>query len=140
MIKLTITDCPSRQESDAILSALQKYTRQTVRIIDNHDFGALLTDPQTGCVVGGLLGQSRWGGFHIDMIVLPDELRGRGIGSELLATTEREARQRGCHHIWLDTYAFQAKIFYERHGFEVFGQLDGPAPFYPRYFMRKLLT
>ena len=31
-----------------------------------------------------------------------------------------------------DTYAFQARTFYERLGFEVFGQIDGPAPMFPR--------
>lgn len=37
----------------------------------------------------------------------------------------------------LDTQAFQAKPFYERHMFAVFGQIDGPVPYYPRFFMQK---
>jgi hypothetical protein len=41
--------------------------------------------------------------------------------------------------MWLDTYAFQARQFYERLGFEVFGQLDGLKPFFPRYFLKKTL-
>jgi ribosomal protein S18 acetylase RimI-like enzyme len=41
--------------------------------------------------------------------------------------------------MWLDTFAFQARAFYERLGFEVFGRLDGLAPYYPRYFMQKTL-
>lgn len=53
---------------------------------------------------------------------------------------EEEARVRGCRQMWLDTYAFQARPFYERLGFEVFGQIDGPAPIFPRYFMQKLLN
>jgi predicted N-acetyltransferase YhbS len=42
--------------------------------------------------------------------------------------------------MWLDTYNFQARPFYERFGFEVFGQFDGPSPIYPRFFMKKALT
>jgi hypothetical protein len=39
----------------------------------------------------------------------------------------------------LDTQAFQAKTFYERHGFSVFGQIEGPSPYDPRFFMQKTL-
>ncbi len=41
--------------------------------------------------------------------------------------------------MWLDTYAFQARPFYQRLGFRVFGPIDGPAPVFPRYFMEKRL-
>jgi GNAT superfamily N-acetyltransferase len=91
-------------------------------------------------VLGGLWAQSRWGAFHVDMIVVPEALRGAGVGTDLMARAEAEARSRGCHLMWLDTYAFQARPFYERLGFEVFGEMDGPAPFYPRWFMRKTLA
>ena len=64
---------------------------------------------------------------------------GRGLGSELMRRAEAEAQTRGCRQMWLDTYAFQARGFYERLGFEVFGQIDGPAPMFPRYFMQKRL-
>jgi ribosomal protein S18 acetylase RimI-like enzyme len=40
----------------------------------------------------------------------------------------------------LDTQAFQARAFYEKHGFTIFGQIDGPAPYYPRYFMKRTLS
>jgi GNAT superfamily N-acetyltransferase len=53
--------------------------------------------------------------------------------------TEAEARTRGCRQMWLDTYAFQARAFYERLGFSPFGQIDGPTPVFPRYFMQKQL-
>ena len=39
--------------------------------------------------------------------------------------------------MWTDTYAFQARPFYERMGFVVFGRLDGPAPIFPRFFLMK---
>lgn len=41
--------------------------------------------------------------------------------------------------MWLDTFQFQARPFYERLGFEVFGRLEGLAPYFPRYFMKKTL-
>lgn len=115
------------------------FTREAVPSLDNHDFAALVTGIDDGQVIGGLIGSSRWGGFHIEMIALPEALRGKGIGAKLLDLAEQEARRRNCNHMLLDTYAFQAKPFYERHGFEVFGEIGGPAPYYPRFFMKKML-
>lgn len=136
--RLRVTDQPSEAERNTVLAALRQFTRETVPLLDNQDFAALVEDSD-GQVVGGLIGSSRWGGFHVEMIALPALQRGQGTGSRLLALAEAEARRRECHHMLLDTQAFQARAFYERHGFEVFGQIDGPEPYYPRYFMRKLL-
>ena len=133
------TDSPSKETYRILLKALRGFTVETVGILDNHDYAALIPDPETGEAIGGLWAQSRWGGFHIDMLIVPDSLRGQGIGTRLVQAAEEEARRRGCHHIWLETYSFQARPFYERLGFGVFGQLEGPAPIYPRFFMRKIL-
>ncbi len=138
-VMIRVTAEPSEVERSAVLTALRQFTRETVPTLDNQDFAALVIGPE-GDAVGGLVAASRWGGFHIEMIALPPALRGRGIGSKLLDLAEQEARRRNCHHMLLDTQAFQAKPFYERHGFEVFGQIEGPAPYYPRFFMQKTLS
>jgi len=74
------------------------------------------------------------------MIVVPEALRGRGAGTRLMQAAEAEARRRECRHMWLETYSFQARPFYEKLGFRVFGHLDGPGPIYPRFFMTKILS
>jgi GNAT superfamily N-acetyltransferase len=68
-----------------------------------------------------------------------DDLRGRGVGRELMAQAEARAVERGCHAAWLDTFSFQARGFYEKLGYEEFGTLDYP-PIHKRYFMKKLLV
>ncbi|MBB2202200.1 GNAT family N-acetyltransferase [Gluconacetobacter tumulisoli] len=136
---IRITDQPSPDECAAVLDTLRQFTRDAVPVLDNRDFAALVT-ADTGKILGGLIASSRWGGFHIEMLALPEALRGRGLGARLFTAAEQEARRRACHHMWLDTHAFQGRRFYERHGFEVFGQIDGPSPYYPRYFMRKTLA
>ena len=88
----------------------------------------------------GLWALSLWGSFYIALVVEPKAQRGIGLGAELMHRAEEEARKRGCRQMWLDTYAFQARPFYERLGFSLFGQIDGPAPMFPRYFMQKLLA
>ena len=52
---------------------------------------------------------------------------------------EAEAFDRGCHHAHLETVDFQARGFYERLGYTVFGVLEGyPRP-YKRFYMQKRL-
>lgn len=136
---LVVTDQPSAKDCAALLAILRKFTVQQVRKLDNHDFAVFVfgDDHQ---ILGGITAQSRWGGFEIDVIALDDSLRGQGFGSRLMQLAQQEAVRRKCHHMLLDTYEFQAKEFYLQHGFTVFGQLEGPAPFYPRYFMQKTLS
>src|SRR5580704_2555104 len=96
--------------------------------------------PGSDEILGGLLAVSYWGSFYISDVVVPETARRQGLGAELMRQAEQEARARGCRHMWLDTFEFQARPFYERLGFEVFGRLDGLAPFFPRYFMKKTLA
>ena len=53
---------------------------------------------------------------------------------------EDEGIRRGCHTAWLDTFNFQARGFYERFGYTIFGTLEGEPPAFPRYFMKKTLA
>lgn len=140
MVSVTLheTDAPSSEDSAGALDILRTFTRASVPTLDNHDFALLLKD-EAGVLHGGLIALSRWGSFLIDILAVSEELRGQGWGSTLMLKAEAEARRRGCHHMRLDTYAFQARPFYEAHGFAVFGQIDGPEPYYPHYFMMKRL-
>jgi len=93
-----------------------------------------------GRILGGLWGTSYYNWFFLDLLVLPDHLRGQGIGTALLARAEAEARARGCVGIWLDTFSFQAADYYPRHGYAVFGEIaDYPGP-HRRFFLSKRLS
>jgi len=58
----------------------------------------------------------------------------------LLRATEDEGRRLGSHSAYLDTFSFQARPFYERHGYEVFGTLEDFPVGQQRYFLRKALV
>jgi GNAT superfamily N-acetyltransferase len=90
-------------------------------------------------IVGGVIGEIYWGWFHIDLLWVRDELRGRGYGHRLLATAEDEARRRGAKNAYLDTFSFQAPDFYKQHGYRVFGELGDFPPGHRRYFLTKQL-
>ena len=73
------------------------------------------------------------------MLWLAPGHRRRGWARDCSMAAEAEARRRGCRMAWLDTYDFQARAFYERHGYTMFGELDGLANGHRRHFMKKRL-
>lgn len=131
------TSTPTDDDYAQIGKALIAFNEAAVGDATPKPFAVLVRDPDSGQVVGGLWGKSVWGSFFVDTLALPDAVRGLGLGRTLMADAEAEARDRGCHNIWLDTFAFQARPFYERLGFRLFGQIDGPGPIFPRFFMVK---
>jgi GNAT superfamily N-acetyltransferase len=90
-------------------------------------------------IVAGVLGEVYYEWFHLDLLWVKKDVRGRGYGGRLLARAEREARERGARNAYLDTFSFQAPEFYKRRGYEVFGELPEYPPGHQRYFMKKRL-
>lgn len=90
-------------------------------------------------IVGGILGETYWEWLYVDLLWVKDELRGCGFGHRLLTLAEDEARERGARNAYLDTFSFQAPDFYERHGYQVFGELQDFPPGHQRYFLMKQL-
>lgn len=132
------------QEPDAaympIWAPLLQFNQETVGQAQGELYARIVRSTQDGDKVeGGLWSLSLWGSFYIGLVIVPKAARGRGLGTDLMRRVEVEARDRGCRRMWLDTYAFQARSFYERLGFKVFGQIDGPGPVFPRVFMQKRL-
>ena len=48
-----------------------------------------------------------------------DQERGKGLGEKLLLEAEKPAKEKGSNKAFLLTMVFQAKPFYEKHGYDV---------------------
>ncbi len=92
-----------------------------------------------GAVLGGIIGETHWDWLFINLMWLPDGLRGQGFGHQLLTAAEDEGRRRGAAHAYLDTFSFQAPEFYQKHGYQVFGTLDEFPAGHKRYYLVKQL-
>jgi GNAT superfamily N-acetyltransferase len=74
------------------------------------------------------------------MLFVDKAFRNKGYGKLLLNKVEREARTNNCHLMHLDTFDFQAKDFYLKNGFEVFGVLPDCPKAHTRFYLKKALN
>ena len=88
-------------------------------------------------VVGGLLA-GIWGGvLFVRILWVSEALRGRGFGRRLMEMAERRAVERGCRHIFLDTFDFQAPGFYEKLGYQIYAKAEDWPVGHAHHFLRK---
>jgi GNAT superfamily N-acetyltransferase len=137
-LDIVVVDQPPDKAFQMLWAPLVRFNEEQTGTAKAETLAVLLSEPPSDKVVGGLWGRSLWGSMYIDVIFLPAHLRRNGIGSMIMRRAEAEAIRRGCHVIWLDTYAFQGvRPFYEQLGYIVFGTIEGPSPVYPHFFLRK---
>lgn len=133
---LEISRDPDARDARAVRESIYAYNRLKAGEPRHEPMTIFLRDDH-GRLVGGLLGSSCWQWLTIDFLWVSEELRGRGYGTRLLAAAESEAISRDCRHVYLDTFSFQARGFYEKLGYSVFGELQNFPGQHKRYFLRK---
>ena len=137
---LTLLDRSDPAAAQAIHSLLLTFNNETSGYaFDGRAVVITVADPASNRILGGLWGSTAYGYLHVDMLVLPESLRRQGIGTDLMRKAEAEALRRGCHGSYLETFDFQARGFYEKLGYTLFGQLENTPPGHTRYFMKRSL-
>jgi len=134
-----VPDHPDRVDRDAILKLLHAFNDSKVGPSGYKELAILLRDPRSDETVGGLWGRSAYDWLFVELMFVPEKLRGMGLGRQLLQMAEEIGVQRGCMGIWLDTFSFQARCFYERHGYIVFGTLHDHPRGAKHFFLNKIL-
>ncbi len=136
----TVTDLPGERAEAAIRDGLSGYNFEKAGYRDQRPLAVLVSDPDTGEVVGGLYGSTSMGLLRIDRFFLPERLRKQGLGSRILKAAEEEGVRRGCSRAILSTLSFQAPGFYERQGWQVLGRIDCDPPGHTQFMMTKKLV
>jgi hypothetical protein len=90
-LRLTLTDAPDDQAQAVIRGGLTEYNTGQAGYRDSRPLGILVSDPETGEVVGGLLGLTSMGLLFVDLFFLPESLRKNRIGSRIIRKAEDEA-------------------------------------------------
>jgi GNAT superfamily N-acetyltransferase len=94
----------------------------------------------SGLIIAGITSLMYcWGMLFVDILAVDEKYYKNGLGSKLLSHVENEAKKLGATLAHLDTFDFQAKDFYLKHGYEVFGVLDDCPKGHKRFYMKKVL-
>ena len=136
---MIVADKPTPEMYVAILDLLVAYNDRAAGPAGYEQVAILLRDPKTGATSGGLWGQVAYDWLFVELLIVPEQLRGAGHGTRLMREAERIAASRGAAGVWLDTFSFQARGFYEKLGYSCFGTLPDHPRGGARYFMQKRL-
>ena len=134
--KLEITTAPTSEDVDAIVHGLNEYGAAMGRPTEWARFHIRLANDADKSI-GGLAAVTAFDWLHVNLLFVPKELRGQGLGTRLLHMAEEHARAQGCIGAWLDTFEHQAPRFYEKLGYSEFGRIEGHPPGSRRYFFQK---
>jgi GNAT superfamily N-acetyltransferase len=139
--KITLTDAPTPEMRQAIGDGLGAFNSSRIGISEEpRPLALLLSEPDSDGVVGGLYGTTWMSYLQVNLLFVPEKMRGAGVGRALMMEAEAEAIRRGCSAATLDTFSFQARGFYERLGYSVFGTLDDYPPGHSRFYLTKRLV
>ena len=138
MTSITLHDEPDPALREVIIIGLRAYNESRAGATNFLPAMIMLRD-DAGEAVGGIAAHTAFGWMFVELLFVPEAMRGEGHGSALMRAAEDLARSRGCTGIWLDTFEFQARPFYERRGYSLFGELKDNPPGYSRYFMQKMI-
>ena len=129
-------------EADYIDDKLVEYnlSKMPVEGVSNRVFrwfGKKMTNEDGAIIAGCLAGWSVWGTAEVSILWVDEAYRKQGLGSRMLCEVEREVKENGCTIIQLDTFDWQAREFYEKNGYSVFGILEDCPKGHCRYYMMK---
>jgi GNAT superfamily N-acetyltransferase len=130
---------PTAADVDAVVAALVASEAAAGRDGGYQPYSILLRDSADGPVTGGLYGYVLFDWLFIQYVAVPLDRQRQGIGGRLMSKAEAWARQRGLAGMWLDTFSFQARSFYERLGFSLVGEIGDHPRGASRLFLAKRL-
>ena len=98
-----------------------------------------ITDDKENIIAGCVLKINRWKTAYLDTLWVDEKHRRKGLGSALLFSAEKTARQSACRTMYLFTFDFQARPFYEKNGYTLCGTLGDFPKGHETYFLMKRL-
>lgn len=138
-LSIELTQNPTPEDREAILAPLRAYNVAQAGE-GKSELLALLVRNDQGEILGGLYGRFFYQWLFIELLSVPEQARGEGMGSKLMNMAEELAREKECLGIWLDTFDFQAPEFYKKLGYSELGQIVDYPPGHKRFFFQKRLT
>ena len=120
---LILSDTVPEAAREKILAGIKAHNETLLGPTDRKDLFVPIT-ADDGTVDGGLVGYTGRSWLYVELLFVPERLRGQGMAARLLALAEDEAKARGCIGAYIDTINPVACRAYERGGYRVFGRIE----------------
>ena len=133
-----IHDDMTPDEKKFVQKKIVEFSDKFTKPRNYRELGAVLRNDE-GMVSGGITASIVWDWLQIDILWISDELRGLGHGHKLLEKIEDLGRTHGCKYSKLDTFEFEAREFYENHGYVVQSQTENFPQGHTQYHLTKAL-
>ena len=130
----------SDDENNFVFNKLVEYNLSQVPLQQEIDYIYInrVIENENKEIIAGISGKIYcWNCVYVDQLWVDEKYRKEGLGRSLLEDVENLSNEKGCHLIHLDTFDFQAKDFYLRNGYEVFGVLEDCPKEHKRYYLKK---
>ena len=137
-LTIDVTEAPLASELQLIGDRLAAFNEGDVGPA-NRQVLAVVARTSTGDVAGGISGYTAWGWLYVQWLWVSETARGQGLAGRMLAAAEAEARTRGCHSAYIDTFNPVALKTYQRAGYVPFGALEDFPEGRTRTFLQKRL-
>ncbi len=122
-MELDVENDPDPRDLEFLETQIRREASTAMGLGDEAELAIFVRD--AGRIVAGISGWT-WGDCcELQSLWVEPSLRGRWLGTRLLAAAEAEAAARGCSQTVHFTYAFQAGRLYERSGYELAGRVEG---------------
>jgi GNAT superfamily N-acetyltransferase len=135
----TLIEAPSEKDRIELSQRFQEFINSKVPLPDESEdkrFIINVRDRENG-LVAGVLANAYWDGLEIDILWVAENYRKNGLGAELLEKAEQYGKEQGSVISFLKTV--EAKDFYEKYGYQVFGVLEDRPIGSLLYHMKKRL-
>ena len=131
-------DNTESQKAQEIGNLIRSYNRSKREAAESEPLNLYVED-DSGQLMAGLVAETFGNWLEIEYLFVKEDLRGQGVGSQLLQQAESEAKKRNCRFAFVNTYQFQAPAFYQKKGYkEVFTLKDYPYTGQRHYYQKDL--
>jgi GNAT superfamily N-acetyltransferase len=133
-LEFIIDNSPSASDDKIIRDGIINFNSQIINEQATH-FSVFAKDNNQ--IIGGALIWEHSDALYIDVLWCDVRYRKKGIGTKIISMIEELALNKRLPKIFVDTYAFQAQVFYQKKGFYCIGTIPEYLLGHDRFFLRK---
>ncbi|WP_101209979.1 GNAT family N-acetyltransferase [Pseudomonas sp. 43NM1] len=140
-ISIDILDAPTEKDKEVLNERFSEYFRiqyPNLPLESEDKIFMVVAYDAAGNYIGAIRCNRYWDGLEIDTFWVKESHRGKKVGSVLLEKAEAIGVNNGAVVSFLKTV--DAKQFYERHGYEVYGVLEDRPIGTKLYHLKKRLV